>query len=31
VFPNPQNIHTKVSPLRKSHPTEAPSCAKGRR
>jgi hypothetical protein len=28
AFPSPQNIHTKVSPLRKSHPTEAPSCAK---
>jgi hypothetical protein len=31
AFPNPQNIHTKVSPLWKSHPTEAPSCAKDMR
>jgi hypothetical protein len=31
LFSSLQNIHTKVSPLQKSHPTEALSCAKARR
>jgi hypothetical protein len=31
MFVSPQNIHTKDSKLWKSHPTEAPSCAKARR